>query len=87
MAGAWDWLDTATSSLGEVAGNAVNAAGAYATAKVNAEAARAVRADTTPVPATSPLQTAMPGVTVTHMAIAGGVVALIGIVFLLRKVG
>lgn len=85
MAGAWDWLDTATSSLGEVAGNAINAAGAVATAKVNAEAARAVRADTTPVPATSPLQTAMPGVNVTYVAVGVGVVALVGLVFLLRK--
>ncbi len=85
MAGAWDWLDTATSQLGEVAGNAVNAAGAYATAKVNAEAARAVRADTTPVPATSPLQTAMPTVVVPYVVAGVGVVALIGLVFLLRK--
>lgn len=85
MAGAFDWLDTLSSSIGDIGGRAVDAVGAAATAKINAEAARAVRADTTPVPATSPLQTATTTFPVNPVWIGVGVVAVVGLVFILRK--
>lgn len=58
MSGAFEWLDTLTSQIGDVAGKAVTAAGAVASAKIAAEQTRATAADTTPPPSTSPTQTA-----------------------------
>jgi hypothetical protein len=85
MAGAFDWLDTLTTQAGTVFGKAVDAAGAVATAKIDAEQRRAVIGDTSPVPATSPLQTARPGIVVNPAWVAVGLVAVIGLVFILRK--
>jgi len=77
MAGAFDWLDTLTSQIGDVAGRAVDAAGAVASAKIEAEQRRATVGDTSPVPATSPLQTAQPGIVIpTELILLGGFVAL-----------
>lgn len=85
MAGAFDWLDTLSSSIGEIGGKAVDAAGNVASAKIAAEAAKATRADTTPVPATSPLQTATTTFPVNPVWIGVGLVAVVGLVLLLRK--
>lgn len=85
MAGAFDWLDTLSSSLGDIGGAAVNAAGSVATAKINAEATRATRADTTPVPATSALQTARTTFPVNPVWVGVGLVAVVGLVILLRR--
>ena len=87
MAGAFDFLDTLTSQLGDVAGRAVDAAGAVATAKIDAEQRRATIPDQTPVGATSPLQTARPGFAVNPLWVVAGVVGIVGLVILLRKAG
>jgi len=85
VAGALDFLDTLTSQLGDVAGRAVDAAGAVATAKIEQEQQRAVIGDTSAVPYTSPLQTAQAGFVVTPMMLFAGV-ALVGVlVLVLRK--
>ncbi len=83
MAGAFDWLDTLTSQIGDVAGRAVDAAGAVASAKIEAEQRRAVVGDVSPVPATSPLQTAQPGIVIpTELILLGGFVV---VVFLIAR--
>lgn len=84
MAGAFDWLDTLTSQIGDVAGRAVDAAGAVATAKIEAEQRRATIADTSPVPSTSPIQTARPGMVLNPVWIGVGLVAAVGLVLFLR---
>lgn len=85
MAGAFEWLDNLTSRTSEVLGKAVDAAGAVATAKIEAEARRAVAPDQTPVEATSPLQTASAGFGVNPLWVVAGVAAVVGLVLLLRK--
>lgn len=64
MAGALEVLDDLGSTLGDVAGNVINAAGAVASAKVAAAAQAAVTPDKTPVGGTSPIQTAQLGLTI-----------------------
>jgi len=85
MSGAFDWLDNLSSQAGQVLGKAVDAAGAVATAKIEAEKQRALKPDQTPVPATSPLQTASPGFGVNPLWVFAGVAAVVGIVLLVRK--
>lgn len=87
MAGAMDWLDNLTSTIGDVAGRAVDAAGNVATARIDAEARRAVTPDQTPVPATSPIQTARPGITIDSETITMlvGFAAVIGLVLIIAK--
>lgn len=85
MAGAFDWLDTLSSQIGDVAGRAVDAAGAVATAKIEAEQRRATIGDTSPVPATSPIQTAMPGIVINPVWLGVGVVAAVGLFLVMRR--
>lgn len=88
MAGAFDWLDTLTQQTGDVLGRAVEAAGAVATAKIEAEQRRATIGDTTPAAATSPIQTARPGFVVEPqmaLMLGIGVAVVIGAFVLLRK--
>jgi len=85
MSGAFDWLDTLASNIGDVAGQAVSVAGQVATEKYKAEQLAAVRADQSAVPTTSPLQTAGMGLTVSPVLLLGGAVAVVALVLLLRK--
>lgn len=85
MAGAFDWLDTLSSQIGDVAGRAVDAAGAVASAKIDAEQRRAVIGDQSPVPATSPIQTARPGIVVNPVWVGVGLAAAVGLWLLMRK--
>jgi len=87
MAGAFDWLDTLAQQTGDVLGRAVDAAGQVATAKIDAAAKAAVVPDQSAVGATSPLQTARPGVVISPdmMLLALGAVAIVGVVLLMRK--
>lgn len=85
MAGAFDFLDTLTSNLGDVAGRAVDAVGAVASAKIAAEQARATQPDITPVAATSPLQTATATLGFNPLWLIGGVVTVGALVLLMRR--
>lgn len=85
MSGAFDWLDTLTSNIGNVAGKAVDVAGQIATEKYKAEQLAAVRADQSAVPYTSPIQTAGVGLTVSPVLLLGGMVAVVALVLLMRK--
>lgn len=85
MAGALDWLDTLTQTVGDVAGRAVDAAGKVATARIDLEAKRATIADQTPVGGTSPLQTARPGMSISPLWVGVGLVGVVGLVILLRR--
>lgn len=86
MAGAFDWLDTLTTQVGNVAGKAIDAAGDVATAKIESEQRRAVAGDMSPVPATSPLQTARPGIVVSPAWVVVGLAAAVGLFLVMRKV-
>lgn len=86
MAGAFDWLDTLTLQAGQVLGKAVDAAGTVATAKIDAAARAAVAGDQSPVPATSPIQTATPGIVINPTMLALGVAAVVGLVLVVRMV-
>jgi hypothetical protein len=87
MAGAFDWLDTLAQQTGDVLGRAVDAAGAVATAKIDAAAAASVAGDKTPVGGTSPLQTAQPGFVIDPQWLVIGAVGLgVGLlVYLARR--
>jgi hypothetical protein len=87
MAGVFEWLDTLSTQAGQVLGKAVDAAGAVATAKIEREAERSVIGDTSPVPATSPIQTAQPGIVIDPqwVVIGAGVALAVGLLFVLRK--
>lgn len=82
----YSWLDQGLATLGAVGQKAIDSAAAVATAKINERTVKAVQPDQTPVAATSPLQTAIPGFT-TPMAIVllVAVVAVAGAVVMLRK--
>jgi len=72
MSGVFDWLDTLTTTAGQVAGQAVNAAASVA----NNSTAAAAAIDQTKVAYTSPVQTAIPGGSYAPWIIGGVVVIL-----------
>lgn len=83
--GAFDWLDTLTSQIGDVAGRAIDAAGTVATAKIDAAAKSAVTPDTTPVGGTSPIQTARPGIVIAPDMLLLGAIVAVGVILYLRR--
>lgn len=78
MAGALDFLDTLTTTIGQVAGQAIKSAGDVATATIAAKAQ-----DLTPTERTSALQ--MPAPASVLPWVIGGAALLVGGYFLLRK--
>lgn len=85
MADSLDWLDTLSSTLGNVAGQAVQAAGNVATAQLQQAQYRATLPDQSAVPATSPLQTAGTGITINPVWAVAGVAAVVLLIVLVRR--
>jgi hypothetical protein len=79
MAGALDFLDTLTQTIGQVAGQAIKSAGDVASATIAAKAQ-----DLSPVETTSAVQNQAMSTNYLPWIIGGGVL-LVGAFFLLRK--
>jgi hypothetical protein len=79
MAGVFDWLDTLTSTAGDLAGKAVTAAASVA----NTSTTAAAQTDQTYIASTSPIQTAIPGGSYLPWMLGG--LVLVGLVWFVSR--
>lgn len=84
MAGTFDFLDNLGATIGQLGGQAVQAAGQVASERIRLEQIRALTPDQSPVPASSAIQTAQPGLTINPMWIIAGAVALVALIVLVK---